>query len=228
MSDENIDLLTENFSTASEEEKLALSSAFDGKATPEEIELLKNSEQNQSETVQKLLQQIIDNQKGIVLYQSAMYKSPLENFEDFYNQVFEKEDNSKQNGENLKKSFFEFKNQNVDLRNPHDTVIHVENGHNLEISEWADFLKNITTPTDITISNKPRYDGLPLLLKYNFNGKTYGAVIEFFENKKPILTTVFSDEEKNVVNWIKENSHFQAKNISSVTTKGMLLDNKPL
>ncbi len=71
MSDENIDLLTENFSTASEEEKLALSSAFDGKATPEEIELLKNSEQNQSETVQKLLQQIIDNQKGIVLYQSA-------------------------------------------------------------------------------------------------------------------------------------------------------------
>lgn len=72
MSDENIDLLTENFSTASEEEKLALSSAFDGKATPEEIELLKNSEQNQSETVQKLLQQIIDNQKGIVLYQSAM------------------------------------------------------------------------------------------------------------------------------------------------------------
>lgn len=71
MSDENIDLLTENFSTASEEEKLALSSAFDGKATPEEIELLKNSEQNQSETVQKLLQQIIDNQKGIVLYQKG-------------------------------------------------------------------------------------------------------------------------------------------------------------
>lgn len=32
-------------------------------------------------------------------------------------------------------------------------------------------------------------------------------------------------KKKNVVNWIKENSHFQAKNTSSVTTKGMLLDN---
>ena len=117
------------------------------------------------------------------------------------------------------------KTENVDLRIPHDTVVHVENGHGLQLNEWADFFNNISTPTDIAISNKPRYDGSPLLLKYNINGKTYGAVIEFFENKKPILTTVFSDTEKKVSDWIKENSHSQAKNTSSVTAKGMLLSN---
>ena len=154
-----------------------------------------------------------------------MYKSPLDNFNDFYNQVFEKETASKQNNSKVEKSYFEYKTENVDLRIPHDTVVHVENGHGLQLNEWADFFNNISTPTDIAISNKPRYDGSPLLLKYNINGKTYGAVIEFFENKKPILTTVFSDTEKKVSDWIKENSHSQAKNTSSVTAKGMLLSN---
>lgn len=154
-----------------------------------------------------------------------MYKSPLDNFNDFYNQVFEKETASKQNKSKIEKSYFEYKTENVDLRIPHDTVVHVKNGHGLQLNEWADFFNNISTPTDIAISNKPRYDGSPLLLKYNINGKTYGAVIEFFENKKPILTTVFSDTEKKVSDWIKENSHSQAKNTSSVTAKGMLLSN---
>lgn len=158
-------------------------------------------------------------------FQSAMYKSPLDNFNDFYNQVFEKEAASKQNKSKIEKSFYEYKTENVDLRIPHDTVVHVENGHGLQLNEWADFFNNISTPTDIAINNKPRYDGSPLLLKYNINGKTYGAVIEFFENKKPILTTVFSDTEKKVSDWIKENSHSQAKNTSSVTAKGMLLSN---
>ena len=158
-------------------------------------------------------------------FQSAMYKSPLDNFNDFYNQVFEKEAASKQNKSKIEKSFYEYKTENVDLRIPHDTVVHVENGHGLQLNEWADFFNNISTPTDIAISNKPRYDGSPLLLKYNINGKTYGAVIEFFENKKPILTTVFSDKEEDINNWIKEISHSQAKNTSSVTTKGMLLSN---
>ncbi len=75
------------------------------------------------------------------------------------------------------------------------------------------------------MSNKPRFNGIPFVLKYNFDNKTFGAVIEFFENKKPIVTTVFSDTENNINNWIKENSHSQAKNTSSVTTKGMLLGN---
>ena len=193
------------------------------------VEQMSNSDVSHSQGSDNIIayikEQLNPAEQTKILYQSAMYKSPLDNFNDFYNQVFEKEAVSKQNKSKVEKSYFEYKTENVDLRIPHDTVVHVENGHGLQLNEWADFFNNISTPTDIAISNKPRYDGSPLLLKYNINGKTYGAVIEFFENKKPILTTVFSDTEKKVSDWIKENSHSQAKNTSSVTAKGMLLSN---
>ncbi len=68
---------------------------------------------------------------NVPLFQSAMYKSPLENFHDFYNQVFEKENNVKQKGEKLKKSYFEYNDDNVYVRIPHDTIVHVEKDHNL-------------------------------------------------------------------------------------------------
>lgn len=202
----------------------AFLSVLEDDINTDNIEILKNAIQGISSGAD-LINFINSKTQNKVYNQSAMYKSPLDNFNDFYNQVFEKEAASKQNNSKIEKSYFEYKTENVDLRIPHDTVVHVENGHGLQLNEWADFFNNISTPTDIAISNKPRYDGSPLLLKYNINGKTYGAVIEFFENKKPILTTVFSDTEKKVSDWIKENSHSQAKNTSSVTAKGMLLSN---
>ena len=202
----------------------AFLSVLENDTNTDNIEILKNAIQSIPASAD-LINFINSKTQNKVYNQSAMYKSPLDNFNDFYNQVFEKEAVSKKNKSKVEKSYFEYKTENVDLRIPHDTVVHVENGHGLQLNEWADFFNNISTPTDIAISNKPRYDGSPLLLKYNINGKTYGAVIEFFENKKPILTTVFSDTEKKVSDWIKENSHSQAKNTSSVTAKGMLLSN---
>ena len=38
-----------------------------------------------------------------------MYKSPKTNFEDFYDQVLEKEKNSKNNGTKIQKAYYEYK-----------------------------------------------------------------------------------------------------------------------
>lgn len=159
------------------------------------------------------------------LHQSAMYKSPKQNFSDFYNQVFEKEKDTKENNTNLKKSYFEYNDENTNIRVPHDTIVHDNNKHNLSSSEWETLFNNLTNPSLAVLSNKPRFNGTPVLLKYNIANKSYGVVVEFFENKKPIITTAFTDKEKNIDNWLKKNSHSQAKNTSSVTTKGMLLSN---
>lgn len=159
------------------------------------------------------------------LHQSAMYKSPKQNFSDFYNQVFEKEKDAKKNNTNLKKSYFEYNDENTNIRVPHDTIVHDNNKHNLSSSEWETLFNNLTNPSLAVLSNKPRFNGTPVLLKYNIANKSYGVVVEFFENKKPIITTAFTDKEKNIDNWLKKNSHSQAKNTSSVTTKGMLLSN---
>lgn len=159
------------------------------------------------------------------LHQSAMYKSPKQNLSDFYNQVFEKEKDTKENNTNLKKSYFEYNDENTNIRVPHDTIVHDNNKHNLSSSEWETLFNNLTNPSLAVLSNKPRFNGTPVLLKYNIANKSYGVVVEFFENKKPIITTAFTDKEKNIDNWLKKNSHSQAKNTSSVTTKGMLLSN---
>ena len=161
-------------------------------------------------------------------FQSAMYKSPKKDFEEFYNQVFEKESEIKESKSKQKKSYFDYTNENISVRIPHDTVIHDENRHRLSAEEWHNVLSNLDTPADVAYSNKPRFDGQPLLLKIiGNNNETYGVVVETFEKKQPIITTVFIDSEENIDKWLNKNRAAQAKNTSSVTTKGMLLSQNP-
>lgn len=167
-------------------------------------------------------------QQNQSLYQSAMYKSPKKSFEDFYNQVFEKENRNKGDNTGFKKSYFDYTSGNVSVRVPHDTVIPDGNKHSLTVSEWVDVLSHLSNPVDAVESNKARFDGKPVLLKLvGEDNSTYGAVVEFFDNKQPILATAFKDTEKNIDNWLNKNRSAQAKNTSSVTTKGMLLSQDP-
>lgn len=177
------------------------------------------AEQMQADT--KVLQGGVEMEveKNPANFQAAMYKSPMVNFEDFYNQVFEKE-NSKSKS---KKSYFDFNNGNVSVRIPHDTIVHDENKHKMSANEWEEILNNLDKPSDVVVSSKPRFDGQPILLKIIGENQAYGAVVEFFENKQPIITTAFADEETNIDKWLNKNRSAQAKNTSSVTTKGMLL-----
>ena len=161
-------------------------------------------------------------------FQSAMYKSPKKDFEEFYNQVFEKESEIKESKSKQKKSYFDYTNENISVRIPHDTVVHDENRHRLSAEEWHNVLSNLDTPADVAYSNKPRFGGQPLLLKIiGNNNETYGVVVETFEKKQPIITTVFIDSEENIDKWLNKNRAAQAKNTSSVTTKGMLLSQNP-
>lgn len=161
-------------------------------------------------------------------FQSAMYKAPQENFADFYTQVFEKDADIKAGKSNSKKSYFDYTNENVSVRIPHDTVVHDENKHKLSSDEWQNLLDNLDKPVDAVLSNKPRFDGQPVLLKILGNDNDlYGVVVETFDKKQPIITTAFKDTEANIDKWLNKNRAAQAKNTSSVTTKGMLLSQDP-
>lgn len=161
-------------------------------------------------------------------FQSAMYRAPQENFADFYKQVFEKDADIKAGKSKVKKSYFDFINDNVSVRIPHDTVVHDENKHKLSSDEWQNILDNLDRPVDAVLSSKPRYNGQPVLLKIaDNNNDIYGVVIETFDKKQPIITTAFKDTETNIDKWLNKNRVAQAKNTSSVTTKGMLLSQSP-
>ena len=195
-------------------------------------------EANGNEQFANVIRNALDNPQK-VYNQAAMYRSPKKDFADFYKQVFEKENLAKKNNSKIYKSFYDYSTENVSVRIPHDTVVHDNNKHNLTVEEWKDVLQNLNKPVDAVLSNKPRFNGQPVLLKIVSNKNTYGTVVEFFDNKQPIITTAFKDTEKNIDNWLKNEAApsgtktsflsnrliqetSRARNTSAVTTKGML------
>ena len=134
-----------------------------------------------------------------------MYKSPLDNFNDFYNQVFEKETASKQNNSKVEKSYFEYKNNQVYLRIKHDAINHGDKKHRLSAEEWKDVLENILNIENAAISNKQySNDNVALIKVATPNGK-YGVSIQFANGTNQI-STIFKSTDKGIDSWIKKGS----------------------
>lgn len=134
-----------------------------------------------------------------------MYKSPLDNFNDFYNQVFEKEAVSKQNKSKVEKSYFEYKNNQVYLRIKHDAINHGDKKHRLSAEEWKNVLENILNIENAAISNKQySNDNVALIKVATPNGK-YGVSIQFANGTNQI-STIFKSTDKGIDSWIKKGS----------------------
>ena len=141
----------------------------------------------------------------MAFFQSAMYKSPLDNFNDFYNQVFEKEAVSKQNKSKVEKSYFEYKNNQVYLRIKHDAINHGDKKHRLSAGEWKNVLENILNIENAAISNKQySNDNVALIKVATPNGK-YGVSIQFANGTNQI-STIFKSTDKGIDSWIKKGS----------------------
>ncbi len=132
-------------------------------------------------------------------FQSAMKRSEFSNFDNFYNDVI---NNKKKNTD--KKQFNAPTADGLNIRVPHDTVLHSEKEHTLTSNEWKDLLSNIDNIESAVKSHqKPRYSGIPVLLKVKTNNGCYGVVLEIFKKNNPIITTAFTDVESEIDNWIK-------------------------
>lgn len=140
-----------------------------------------------------------------VYFQSAMYKSPLENFQDFYNQVFEKENNAKHKGEKLKKSYFEYNDNNVCVRIKHDAVKHGDKKHQLSVNEWNEVLTNILNIENAKISNETFSNDEVALLKINTPIGKYGVAIQF-ANGSNYVATAFKSTDLGIDTWIEKGS----------------------
>lgn len=139
------------------------------------------------------------NNPNIYFQSAAMKRSKFTDFKDFYNDVLSKPKNTKN------KEQFNYQTKgSINLRIPHDTILHEQKKHKLSPDEWKDLLDNIDEVSDAALSKKKsRFDGKPILLKINTLTNTYGVVLETFEKSNPIVATAFIDSEKNIDNWIK-------------------------
>lgn len=139
------------------------------------------------------------------LHQSAMYKSPKQNFSDFYNQVFEKEKDAKENNANLKKSYYEYNNNNIYVRVNHDAINHGDDRHQLSAEEWENVLNNLSNIEKVGISKKQYSNDNVALIKINTPTGKYGVTIQF-ANGSNFIPTVFKSTDKGIDAWIKRGS----------------------
>ena len=142
---------------------------------------------------------------------AAMYKSPKENFSEFFEQV-------KIEPQRANKAYFNFKDDNVDVNIPHDTVLHTDRKHSITLQQWESVLGNLSNIENAGISAKPRFNGEAVLLKIDANGQKYGVAVETFQNTQPMITTVFKSTDKGIDAWIQENSA-KAKSEASISTR---------
>ncbi len=182
----------------------AFLSVLEDDINTDNIEILKNAIQGISSGAD-LINFINSKTQNKVYNQSAMYKSPLDNFNDFYNQVFEKEAVSKQNKSKVEKSYFEYKNNQVYLRIKHDAINHGDKKHRLSAEEWKNVLENILNIENAAISNKQySNDNVALIKVATPNGK-YGVSIQFANGTNQI-STIFKSTDKGIDSWIKKGS----------------------
>lgn len=160
------------------------------------IYLVQNSEQIKSVDNQGTFD---ENNPNIYFQSAAMKRSKFTDFKDFYNDVLSKPKNTK-----IKEQFNYQTKGGINLRIPHDTILHEQKKHKLTSDEWKDLLDNIDDVSDAALSKKKsRFDGKPILLKINTLTNTYGVVLETFGKSNPLVATAFIDTEKNLDNWIK-------------------------
>ena len=92
----------------------------------------------------------------------------------------------------------------LNIRIPHDTILHEQKKHKLTADEWQTLLDNIDNVSNAVVSKrKSKYVGKSVLLKIKAGDKTYGVVLETFPKNNPLISTAFIDNEKNIDNWIK-------------------------
>ncbi|MCD8378092.1 MAG: hypothetical protein LUB59_04810, partial [Candidatus Gastranaerophilales bacterium] len=131
---------------------------------------------------------------------AAMKRNLFDDFKDFYNDVLAKPKNTDD-----KRQFNAKTKDGLYLRIPHDVILHEHGKHKLTIDEWKDLLENIDNVSiSIRSRQKSRFSGKAVLLKIKTSNNTFGVVIEAFQRKNPIIATTFTDTEKNVDHWIKE------------------------
>ena len=143
--------------------------------------------------------EIVTENQNIYYQSAAMRKSRFDNFADFYKDVLSKPKNAKN-----KEQFNAQTKDGLNIRIPHDTILHDDNRHKLSVNEWADLLNNIDNVANAAISKKKsRFDGTSVLLKIKTANNNFGVVLETFSKNNPLISTAFIDTEQNIDNWIK-------------------------
>ncbi|MDR1328897.1 MAG: hypothetical protein LBK23_04780, partial [Oscillospiraceae bacterium] len=134
---------------------------------------------------------------------SAMYRNPEESVDSFYDFAV----NNRNNSTERNKSFFTYetpKGGNVDL--PFDAALHLKDSHNLTGAQVATLLGSIDNiqawAKAPDVNNN--YDGTPLKIITDINGKHAGILLEALPNGRVFVRTAFFGNDNRLADWIRK------------------------
>lgn len=153
----------------------------------------------------------LEEQLGDYIPFQAMYKSPLSDMASFYDDVLT-------HPEKKKRYFSHMTPEGITVDVLSDTIAH-DQKHNMTANNWQEVLDNIDNVEAFVVSDKPRFDGQPVLMKIKTPSGKYGVVFEHMQNGRNIVTTAFKDSDKNIDIWMKkETGKNQSLNANAADT----------
>ncbi|MDR1330017.1 MAG: hypothetical protein LBK23_10505 [Oscillospiraceae bacterium] len=140
--------------------------------------------------------------QGSTMY-SAMYRNPAASVEAFYDFAI----SNRENPNELNKSFYTYETpegSTVDL--PFDAALHLKDSHNLTGAQVASLLGSVD---DIRAWAKAsdvnsNYDGTPLKIITEANGKHAGILLEALPNGRVFVRTAFFGTDNGLADWIRK------------------------
>ena len=151
-------------------------------------------------------------------YGQAMYRSKENTLSGFVEKVMKEP-------EVIEKAYYRVGSGDNTIDISYSAVQHVQNGnHPLTKEKWRDFEESIGNIEKAEISNKKRnINGIPVLIKIKTPNNTFGAVLDFMENGRVILVTVFTNTDKGIDTWMYKNKSSQALTAKIPRLPGQLL-----
>lgn len=151
-------------------------------------------------------------------YGQAMYRSKENTLSEFVEKVMKEP-------EAIGKAYYRVGSGDNTIDISYSAVQHVQNGnHPLTKEKWRDFEESIGSIEKAEISNKKRnINGIPILIKIKTPNNTFGAVLDFMENGRVILVTVFTNTDKGIDTWMYKNKSSQALTAKIPRLPGQLL-----
>ena len=169
------------------------------------VTLAINEGKSTADILERWQLRIEDGEQGSAVYlaereetpnlEQAMYKSPMTDFGDFYDDISK--------NENTKDRYFAEDINGIGLDIPRNTIIHDKNKHNLSKEEWQGIIEAIKNNQikEARIGDYSRMRGIPVKMVVDVNGLEYGVAFDHMKSGRNLVGSAFVLEDKG---WINE------------------------
>lgn len=126
---------------------------------------------------------------------NAMYRNNAKNIVEFKKRILDKV---------AKNTYFEYDTGSGAITISDNTLTHIHNEHHLKDEEWQDFLEHANNIVEAYHGrNYKNPNGMPMAVKIKTPNNLFGAVLEFNDNGRVFLKTLFKGTDSSIDETIK-------------------------